>query len=45
MADAVFDIKSNTFIRKAKEFKFDAKSYAADFEKKVREIELYNKNI
>ena len=40
MADAVFDIKSNTFIRKAKEFKFDAKRYAADFEKKVREIDV-----
>jgi len=40
MADAVFDIKSNTFIRKAKEFKFDAKRYAADFEKKVKEIDV-----
>jgi nicotinamide mononucleotide adenylyltransferase len=40
MADAVFDVKNNTFIRKAKEFKFDAKSYAADFEKKVREIDV-----
>ena len=40
MADAVFDIKSNTFIRKAKEFKFDAKRYAADFEKKVREMDV-----
>jgi nicotinamide mononucleotide adenylyltransferase len=40
MADAVFDIKSNTFIRKAKDFKFDAKRYAADFEKKVREIDV-----
>jgi len=40
MADAVFDIKNNTFIRKAKEFKFDAKRYAADFEKKVREIDV-----
>jgi len=40
MADAVFDIKSNTFIRKAKEFKFDSKRYAADFEKKVREIDV-----
>jgi hypothetical protein len=40
MADAVFDIKSNTFIRKAKEFKFDSKRYVADFEKKVREIDV-----
>ena len=40
MADAVFDIKNNTFIRKAKEFKFDSKRYAADFEKKVREIDV-----
>lgn len=40
MADAVFDIKNNTFIRKAKEFKFDAKRYAADFEKRVREIDV-----
>ena len=40
MADAVFDIKSNTFIRKAKEFNFDAKRYAADFEKKVKEIDV-----
>lgn len=40
MADAVFDIKNNTFIRKAKEFKFDAKKYAADFEKRVREIDV-----
>jgi hypothetical protein len=40
MADAVFDIKNNTFIRKAKEFKFDAKRYAADFEKRVKEIDV-----
>jgi nicotinamide mononucleotide adenylyltransferase len=40
MADAVFDIKNNTFIRKAKEFKFDVKRYAADFEKRVREIDV-----
>ena len=40
MADAVFDIKNNTFIRKAKDFKFDSKRYAADFEKKVREIDV-----
>ena len=40
MADAVFDIKNNTFIRKAKEFRFDSKRYAADFEKKVREIDV-----
>jgi predicted nucleotidyltransferase len=38
MADAVFDIKSNTFIRKAKEFKFDSKRYAADFEKKLERL-------
>jgi len=40
MADAVFDIKNNIFIRKAKDFKFDSKRYAADFEKKVREIDV-----
>ena len=40
MADAVFDVKNNTFVRKAKDFKFDAKRYAADFEKKVREIDV-----
>ena len=40
MADAVFDVKNNTFIRKAKDFKFDAKRYAADFEKKVKEIDV-----
>jgi predicted nucleotidyltransferase len=40
MADGVFDIKNNTWIRKPKEFKFDAKRYAADFEKKVKEIDV-----
>ena len=40
MADAVFDIKNNTFIRKAKEFIFDVKRYVADFEKRVREIDV-----
>ena len=40
MADAVFDIKNNKFIRKPKEFKFDPKAYAADFEKKVRELDV-----
>lgn len=40
MADGVFDIKNNTWIRKPKEFKFDANRYAADFEKKVKEIDV-----
>jgi len=40
MADAVFDIKNNTFVRKATEFKFNPKSYAADFEKKVKELDV-----
>jgi predicted nucleotidyltransferase len=40
MADGVFDIKNNTWLRKPKEFKFDANRYAADFEKKVREIDV-----
>jgi hypothetical protein len=40
MADGVFDIKNNTWIRKPKEFKFDAERYAADFEKKVKEIDV-----
>ena len=40
MADGVFDIKNNTWIRKSKEFKFNAERYAADFEKKVKEIDV-----
>ena len=40
MADGVFDIKNNTWFRKPKEFKFDANRYAADFEKKVKEIDV-----
>lgn len=40
MADAVFDVKSNTFIRKATEFKFNVKAYTADFDKKVRELDV-----
>jgi hypothetical protein len=40
MADGVFDIKNNTWIRKPKEFKFDAERYAADFERKVKEIDV-----
>ena len=40
MADGVFDIKNNTWIRKPKEFKFDANRYAADFERKVKEIDV-----
>jgi predicted nucleotidyltransferase len=40
MADGVFDIKNNTWARKPKEFKFDAERYAADFEKKVKEIDV-----
>jgi hypothetical protein len=34
MADAVFDIKNNTFIRKAKEFKFDAKDMLLTLKRK-----------
>ena len=40
MADGVFDIKNNTWIRKPKEFKFDPQKYASDFEKKVKEIDV-----
>ena len=40
MADGVFDIKNNTWFRKPKEFKFDANRYAADFERKVKEIDV-----
>jgi len=40
MADGVFDIKNNTWLRKPKEFKFDANRYAADFERKVKEIDV-----
>jgi predicted nucleotidyltransferase len=40
MADGVFDIKNNTWFRKPKQFKFDANRYAADFERKVREIDV-----
>jgi len=40
MADGVFDIKNNTWFTKPKEFKFDANRYAADFEKKVKEIDV-----
>lgn len=40
MADGVFDIKNNTWIRKPQEFKFDPKRYAADFEKRVKELDV-----
>lgn len=40
MADGVFDIKNNTWIRKPETFKFDIKKYADDFERKVREIDV-----
>jgi len=40
MADGVFDIKNNTWFTKPKEFKFDANRYAADFERKVKEIDV-----
>jgi len=40
MADGVFDIQNNTWIRKPTEFKFDAKRYVQAFEKKVKEIDV-----
>ena len=39
-ADAVFDIKTNKFIKRPEDFKFDINLYLKDFQKKVDEIDL-----
>ena len=40
MADGVYDIDENEFIRRPTEDTFDPKKYEADFQKKVREIDV-----
>ena len=40
MADGVFDIDENEFIRKPTEDTFDPEKYEADFQKKVQEIDI-----
>lgn len=40
MADGVFDIDENEFIRKPTEDTFDPEKYEADFQKKVQEIDV-----
>jgi predicted nucleotidyltransferase len=40
MADGVFDIDENEFIRRPTEDTFDPEKYEADFQKKVREIDV-----
>jgi hypothetical protein len=40
MADGVFDIDENEFIRKPTEDTFDAEKYEAEFQKKVQEIDV-----
>ena len=40
MADGVFDIEKNEFIRKPTPDSFDPEKYEADFQKKVREIDV-----
>ena len=40
MADGVFDVKTNKFIRRPKDDKFDAGKYVSDFQKKVSEIDV-----
>ena len=39
-ADATFDIKTNKFIKRPDDFKFDMNLYLKDFQKKVDEIDL-----
>ena len=39
-ADAVFDIKSNKFIKRPEDFVFDPNLYVSDFNKKVQEIDV-----
>jgi phosphopantetheine adenylyltransferase/predicted nucleotidyltransferase len=40
MADGVYDIDENEFIRRPSEDTFDPEKYEADFQKKVREIDV-----
>ena len=39
-ADATFDIKTNKFIKRPDDFKFDMNLYLKDFQKKVDEIDI-----
>jgi predicted nucleotidyltransferase len=39
-ADAVFDINSNTFIKRPEEFVFDPNLYIKEFERKVQELDV-----
>ena len=39
-ADAVFDIKTNKFIKRPKDYTFDMNLYLKDFQKKVDEIDI-----
>ena len=40
MADGVFDVNKNTFIKKPKALKFEPEKYVADFQRKVAEIDV-----
>ncbi len=40
MADAIFDVEANKFIRRPKEQSFDSEKYTAEFQKKVSEIDV-----
>ena len=40
MADGVFDIDKNKFVRKPEPDTFDPKKYEADFQKKVQEVDI-----
>ena len=40
MADGVFDLNKNTFIKKPKPLKFEPETYVADFQRKVAEIDV-----
>ena len=39
-ADAVFDIESNTFVKRPEEFIFDPNLYVNEFERKVQELDV-----
>ena len=39
-ADAVFDIKGQKFVKRPDDYKFDARLYVKDFEKRVQEIDV-----
>ena len=40
MADGVYDIDENEFVRRPTEDTFDSEKYEADFQKKVKEIDV-----